>query len=71
MLNACMLSHFSPAQFFATLWTVAHLSIGQLFCPWDSLGKNTGVDCYALLQWIFLTQGSNWCLPHYRQILYH
>ena len=25
----------------------------------DSLGKNTGVGCHALLQGIFLTQGSN------------
>ena len=25
----------------------------------DSPGKNTGVGCYALLQGIFLTQGSN------------
>ena len=24
--------------------------------------KNTGVDCHALLQGIFLTQGSNLCL---------
>ena len=22
-------------------------------CPWDSLGKNTGVDCHAVLQGIF------------------
>ena len=29
---------------------------------WDSLGKNTGVGCHALLQGIFLTQGSNLCL---------
>ena len=28
----------------------------------DSPGKNTGVDCHALLQGIFLTQGSNPCL---------
>ena len=26
---------------------------------WDSLGKNTGVGCHALLQRVFLTQGSN------------
>ena len=31
----------------------------SLFCPWDSPGKNTGVDCHALLQGIFLTQGLN------------
>ena len=28
----------------------------------DSLGKNTGVGCQALLQEIFLTQGLNPCL---------
>ena len=31
----------------------------SLLCPWDSLGKNAGVGCYALLQGIFLTQGLN------------
>ena len=36
----------------------------------DSLGKNTGVGCHALLQGIFPTQGSNPGLPHCRQILY-
>ena len=36
----------------------------------DSPGKNTGVGCHALLQGIFLTQGSNPGLPHCR-ILYH
>jgi len=39
--------------------------------PWDSLGKNTGVDCRSLLQRIFLTQGSNSGLLHCRQLLYH
>ena len=34
----------------------------RLFCPWDSSGKNTGMGCHALLQQIFLTQGSNPCL---------
>ena len=33
----------------------------RLLCPWDSPGKSTGVDCHALLQGIFLTQGSNLC----------
>jgi len=37
----------------------------------DSPGKNTGVGGHALLQGIFLTQGLNPGLPHYRQILYH
>ena len=31
----------------------------RLLYPWDSLGKNTGVGCHALLQRIFTTQGSN------------
>ena len=38
---------------------------------WILQGKNTGVVCHSLLQGIFLTQGSNPCLPHCRQILYH
>ena len=33
-----------------------------LLCPWNSPGKNTEVGCHALLQAIFLTQGSNLCL---------
>ena len=37
----------------------------------DSLGKNTGVDCHALLQGILPTQGLNPGLPHCRQILHH
>ena len=39
--------------------------------PWNSLGKDTGMDCHFLLQGIFLTQGSNPGLLHCRQILYH
>ena len=35
---------------------------GSSLCPWDSPGKDTGVACHALLQGIFLTQGSNLCL---------
>ena len=37
----------------------------------DSPGKNTRVGCHALLQEIFLTQGSNPGLPHCRWNLYH
>ena len=32
----------------------------------DSLGKNTGVGCHALLQRILPTQGSNPCLLHWQ-----
>ena len=31
----------------------------KLLCPWDSPGKDAGVGCHALLQEMFLTQGSN------------
>ena len=42
------------------------LQPARLLCPWDSPGKNTGVGCHALLQGIFLTQGSN---PHLLYLL--
>ena len=42
-----------------TTWP--HVTVARLLCSWDSLDKNTGVGCHALLQGIFLTQGSN---PH-------
>ena len=49
----------------------APLNPARLLCPWDSLGKNTGVDCHALLlQGTFPTQGSNTGLPSCRQIFY-
>ena len=47
-----VLSRFSHVQLFATLWTVAH----QASLSMGFSGKNTGVDCHALLQRIFLTQ---------------
>ena len=37
----------------------------------ESPSKNTGVNCHALLQRIFPTQGLNPGLRHCRQILYH
>ena len=58
-----MLSRFSHAQLYATLWSVAHqtpLSMGfskQEY--WSGL--------HALLQGIFLTQGSN---PHLLYLLH-
>ena len=42
----------------------------RLLCPWDSPGKNTGMDCHFLLQGIFPIQGSNLDLLHCSQILY-
>ena len=43
----------------------------RFLCPWDSLGKNTGVGSHSLLQGVFPTQGQNPGLLHCRQILYH
>ena len=43
-------------------WQRYGLWLTRLLCPWDSPGKNTGMDCHALLQEIFLAQGSNPCL---------
>ena len=42
------------------------LKPARLLCPWDSPGKNIGVGCHVLLQGIFPTQGSNWCLLHWQ-----
>ena len=36
----------------------------RLLCPWDSLGKNTGVGCHTLFQMIFPTQGLNPTVLH-------
>ena len=54
------------------IWLLQHhgLKPARRLCPWDSLGKNTGVGCHFLLQGIFLTQGSNLGLLNCRKILY-
>ncbi|CAI9161868.1 unnamed protein product [Rangifer tarandus platyrhynchus] len=41
-----------------------------LYSPWNSPGQDTGAGIHSLLQGIFLTQGSNPGLLHYRWILY-
>ena len=51
-----------------TLYDPHRLQPTRLLWPWDSPGKNTGAGCLALLQGIFLTQGSKPCLlrlPHW------
>jgi len=48
------------------------LELASLLCPWDSLGKNTGVGCHALLQGLFLTWELNphlLCLLHWLLLL--
>ena len=51
------------AQSHPTLCNPMYCNIG-LLCPWNSPGKNTGVDCHSLLQEIFPTQESNPGLLH-------
>ena len=53
-----MVCFFSHVRLFA----IYGLYPVRLLCPWDSLGKNTGVGCHFLLQGVFQTQGSNLCL---------
>ena len=59
-MHVCWL--LSHVQLFATLWTVAPLSM-------SSPGKNSGVGCHSPLQGIFPTQGSNPGLLHCRWTL--
>ena len=54
-LCLCVLSCFGCA------WPYG-LEPARLLCPWGSPDEDTGVGCHALLQGIFLTQGSNPCL---------
>ena len=42
----------------------------KLLCPWNFLGKNTGVGSLSLLQGVFPTQELNQGLLHCRRILY-
>ena len=42
------------------------LQLARLLCPWNSLGKNSGVGCHSVLQGPFPAQGSNPGLLHYR-----
>ena len=53
---------FCCVQLFVTSWTITHQVPPS---PWDSPGKNTGVDCHVLLQRIFLNQGCNLHFLHW------
>ena len=59
----------SSEYFYAVLSHVC--SLPGSFVHGDSPGQNPGVGCYALLQGIFPTQGSNPGLQHCRPIPYH
>ena len=60
-----LLSHFSHAELFATLWTVVHQP--SLFTGFSS--QEYWIGCHALLQGILLTQGLDMpllCLLHWQ-----
>ena len=57
-VHVCMLSHFSLAQHFVTLWTVPHQAPPSVGFP----GKNTWMGYNDLLQGIFPTQGFSQCV---------
>ena len=60
-----IISFFSMAGWYSIL----HRHQSLLFMGFPS--KNSEVSCHSLLQVIFPTQRSNWCLLHNREILYH
>ena len=47
------------------LWS-HELYPARILCPWNFPGKNIGVGCHFFLQGIFLTQGSNLYLLHWK-----
>ena len=65
--SSMLLSRFSRVWLFATLWTVAC----QAPLSMEFSRQEYWLGSHALLQGIFLMQGSNLGLPNYRQILYH
>ena len=65
--HACL--HAKSLQSCPTLCDPMDWSLLRLLCPWDFPAKHREVDCYALLQGIFLTQGWNphlLCLLHWQ-----
>ena len=58
------------AQPCPTLCNLMNYSLPGSSVHGNSPGKNTGVGCHALLQGIFLTQGSNLHLLHCGWVIY-
>ena len=58
-MHAC-----SVVQSCQTFLRALRLSPARLLSPWNSPGKNTGVDCHFLIQGISPTLGLNPCLLH-------
>ena len=62
----CVCVFISHLVMSSSLWSHG-LWPTKLLCPWDPLGKNTGMGCHSLLQ-TYPTQGSNPGLLHCKQI---
>ena len=58
-------------QLYLILHDSMNCSSSKLLSPWNFPGKNTGLGCHSLFQEIFMTQGSNLGLLHWRQIIFH
>ena len=57
LLDVCICA--KSLQLYLTLCDPVNCSPPRVLCPWDSPGKNTRRGRHALLQGIFLSQGSN------------
>ena len=66
----CISTSKATPRVMKVLVAVSWDAIDGLLCPWNSLGKNTGVGRHSPLQGIFLIQGSNSGLLHCRQTLH-
>ena len=62
-IYACVLSHFSCVQLYATLWIVAHQTPLSTGFP----RQEYGVGCHSLLQGIIPIQGSSSSFSHFLQ----
>ena len=61
--------HSQPvhAQSCPTLFDPMGWGPARLLCPWDFPGKNIGMDCHFLFQWIYTAQRSH---PHLLYLLH-
>ena len=79
VIMVCMLTGVGNSKRCSQIWkeserhSVVSYSLWphELYSPWNSPGKDTGMGNPFLLQGIFPTQGSNPGLLHCRRILYH
>ena len=62
----CLAAKSCPVRLLCDLIDCSQATKTRLLCPWDFLGKKTGVDCHFLLQGVFLTQWLNWSLLHWQ-----